>query len=273
VVLAASGSNNAFFSGQITVSGEALVVASGVTLYGNNSYSSELVSVSGTNSAIIGPGTIDGRGDLISGTPRLIQAKSITNFVVYDVRLKYRYRGDRASGQADVVLDAAAAVEKLLAEGERTDAISPGVPRTISSQRSRRALMGPVVQLDAKARENLEAARVLLPDDDAGRWEYHPNASASRAYYAAYQAVAHVAQGEQVAFTSDKNYYRHDSLPGDALAWHILDVDRKEDLEWLQGLRVKADYLADHVDLEEASQAAEVAEQLVAELLGPEART
>jgi hypothetical protein len=50
-------------------------------------------------------------------------------------------------------------------------------------------------------------------------------------------------------------------------------VDRKEDLEWLQGLRVKADYLADHVDLEEASQAAEVAEQLVAELLGPEART
>ena len=89
VVLAASGSNNAFFSGEITVSGEALVVSSGVTLYGSNDYSGELVSVSGSNSAIIGPGTIDGRGDLISGTPRLIQAKSITNFVVYDVTIEH----------------------------------------------------------------------------------------------------------------------------------------------------------------------------------------
>jgi polygalacturonase len=88
VVLAVSGSDNAFFSGTLTVSGEALVVDSGVTLYGNNSYSNELLDVGGTNSALMGPGTIDGRGDLISGTPRLVQASKVTNFIVYDVTMQ-----------------------------------------------------------------------------------------------------------------------------------------------------------------------------------------
>src|SRR5581483_5894419 len=78
VVLAASGSNNAFYSGKLSVNGEGLVVSSGVTLEGNNSYSSqsELIAVTGTNSFIGGKGIIDGRGDLISGTPRLIQTSS-----------------------------------------------------------------------------------------------------------------------------------------------------------------------------------------------------
>jgi polygalacturonase len=88
VVLATSGADDAFFSGTLTVSGEALVVNSGATLYGNDKYTTELVDVGGADSAIMGPGTIDGRGDLISGTPRLIQATKITNFVVYDVTLK-----------------------------------------------------------------------------------------------------------------------------------------------------------------------------------------
>jgi polygalacturonase len=87
VVLAASGSNDAFFTKTIDVSGEALVIASGVTLYGSNGYSGELVLVSGTNAAIMGPGTIDGRGDLVGGKPRLVQAKNITNFVVYNVTM------------------------------------------------------------------------------------------------------------------------------------------------------------------------------------------
>jgi polygalacturonase len=89
VVLAASGSHNAFFSSTVTVSGEALVVNSGVTLFGSNKYSGELVAVSGTNAAIMGPGTIDGRGDLISGTPRLVQAKKITNFIAFDITLQH----------------------------------------------------------------------------------------------------------------------------------------------------------------------------------------
>jgi polygalacturonase len=90
VVLAASGSNNAFYTGEITVNGEGLVINSGVTLEGNTSYSSqsELVLVEGTNSFIGGPGAIDGRGDIISGTPRLVQTKTANNFVIYDITLE-----------------------------------------------------------------------------------------------------------------------------------------------------------------------------------------
>jgi polygalacturonase len=67
-----------------------LVVNSGVTLEGNNSYSSksELVLVEGSNSFIGGPGSIDGRGDIISGTPRLVQTNSANNFIIYDVTLE-----------------------------------------------------------------------------------------------------------------------------------------------------------------------------------------
>ena len=90
VVLAASGSNNAFYSGKLSVNGEGLVVNSGVTLEGNNSYSSqsELIAVTGTNSFIGGKGAIDGRGDLISGTPRLIQTSSANNFIAYQITLQ-----------------------------------------------------------------------------------------------------------------------------------------------------------------------------------------
>jgi polygalacturonase len=89
VVLASSGSHNAFYSNKLTVNGEGLVVSSGVTLEGNNSYSSqsELVDVIGTNSFIGGQGTIDGRGDLISGTPRLIQASNANNLIAYQITL------------------------------------------------------------------------------------------------------------------------------------------------------------------------------------------
>jgi len=91
VVLAASGSHNAFYTNSLTMNGQALVVNSGVTLFGNNSYSSasQLISVTGTNAAIMGPGTIDGRGDLISGTPRLINAKNVNNFTAFNVTLTH----------------------------------------------------------------------------------------------------------------------------------------------------------------------------------------
>jgi polygalacturonase len=89
VILAASGSNDAFYSGKLSLNGEALIVGRGVTLFGNNSYSGELIDVSGTNPAIMGPGTIDGRGDLISGTPRLINSKNAVGFTVYRVTLQH----------------------------------------------------------------------------------------------------------------------------------------------------------------------------------------
>jgi polygalacturonase len=90
LVLAASGSNNAFYSSMLTVNGEGLVVNSGVTLEGSNAYSSksELIYVKGTNSFIGGPGAIDGRGDIISGTPRLVQTSSANNFIIYNVTLQ-----------------------------------------------------------------------------------------------------------------------------------------------------------------------------------------
>ncbi len=90
VVLAVSGGNNAFYSSQLTVNGEGLVINSGVTLYGNNSYSSqaELILIEGTNSSLMGPGAVDGRGDIISGTPRLVQTTNANNLIVYNVTLQ-----------------------------------------------------------------------------------------------------------------------------------------------------------------------------------------
>jgi len=88
VVLAASGSNDAFYTGSLTINGAGLVINSGVTLIGNNySSNANLLSFTGTNASLMGPGTVDGRGDIISGTPRLVQASNITNFIVYNVTL------------------------------------------------------------------------------------------------------------------------------------------------------------------------------------------
>jgi polygalacturonase len=92
VVLAANGTQNAFYSAELNVIGEAIIINSGVVLYGSNAYSSqsELLNISGTNSGIYGPGAIDGRGDLsaISGTPRLVQASNVTNFTSYNITLQ-----------------------------------------------------------------------------------------------------------------------------------------------------------------------------------------
>ncbi|TKC86066.1 glycoside hydrolase family 28 [Trinickia terrae] len=88
VVLAPSGSNDAFYTGSLTINGAGLVISSGTTLYGNSySSSAQLLSFSGTDASLMGPGTVDGRGDLISGTPRLVQASNISNFIVYNVTL------------------------------------------------------------------------------------------------------------------------------------------------------------------------------------------
>jgi polygalacturonase len=93
VVLASSGSDNAFLSGKLTIeSDESLVVNSGVTLYGNNSYNSEseLIDVPNSNTGIYGPGTIDGRANVytFSDTPRLVQTNNASNFISYDITLQ-----------------------------------------------------------------------------------------------------------------------------------------------------------------------------------------
>ena len=94
VLLLPTQTSDAFYAGALTVNGEALVVSWGVTLFGNNYGTGQFISVSGTNAAIMGPGTIDGRADLgaaggVSGTPRLINAKHLTNFIVYNVTIEH----------------------------------------------------------------------------------------------------------------------------------------------------------------------------------------
>lgn len=54
-------------------------------------------------------------------------------------------------------------------------------------------MTAPPMEFDEKARENLEAVERLRPSDD-GSLLCLANAVANRAYYAAYHAVAHVAQ-------------------------------------------------------------------------------
>jgi uncharacterized protein (UPF0332 family) len=123
------------------------------------------------------------------------------------------------------------------------------------------------VQLYEKARENLEAAERLLPDE-AGR-DGLLNAAASRIYYAAYLAVADRALQNGSAFTdSGRSYFRHDRLPRDARSWGILDEEGAEELEILHSLRIRADYLEDQVGFDEASLAYDGAERLVSRMLG-----
>lgn len=119
------------------------------------------------------------------------------------------------------------------------------------------------MRFDEKARENLEAAERLLPDEDGTR-DALANASASRAYYAAYLAVADAAQRSHRSFTDrDGTYYRHDSLPDDAVRWRLLDVRQRGVLRWLHGLRLKADYFEDQVSFEEASRACDGARTIL----------
>jgi uncharacterized protein (UPF0332 family) len=120
------------------------------------------------------------------------------------------------------------------------------------------------MRLDEKAKENLEAVERLV---STGAGDVLPlcNAAASRAYYAAYLAVADRAQQERRRFDSTQSeYYRHDTSPDNAQRWTILDADLRDDLSWLRDLRVKADYWEDQVSYEEASEAASVAERFVA---------
>jgi polygalacturonase len=88
VVLAATNASDAFYSGALSVNGEVLVVSSGATLFGNNYGSSQFISATGNNAGFMGPGTIDGWADLPhSGTPRLINAKHLADFTVYNITL------------------------------------------------------------------------------------------------------------------------------------------------------------------------------------------
>ena len=126
------------------------------------------------------------------------------------------------------------------------------------------------MRLVEKAKENFEAVDRLLETRD-GDVEPLANAAASRAYYAAYQVVVDrvVRTGRQVP--AGAMHYKHDVLPDHAFHFQILTHDLRESLIWLRDLRVKADYLQDQVEYDEASAAYDRAKQIIEAVLAPEA--
>lgn len=109
VKLMTGGANNAFVTGPLTIPlGVTLWVDTGTTLYATRDTkvwgsASELISVTGSNSGIVGDGTIDGQGgepnigssqswwDQNAGSsgnsPALIAARGATNFTLYRITL------------------------------------------------------------------------------------------------------------------------------------------------------------------------------------------
>jgi hypothetical protein len=61
-----------------------------------------------------------------------------------------------------------------------------------------------------------------------------------------------------------------DASPTSALRWQIIDDDLSDDLVMLYGLRIKADYMQDQIDIDEANTAGEAARRLVEHLVGLE---
>ena len=109
VKLAASGANNAFVTGPLTIpAGVTLWVDAGTTLYATRNATvwgsaAQLISVAGADSGIVGDGTIDGQGgepnigatqswwDQNAGSsgnsPALISVRGATNFTLYRITL------------------------------------------------------------------------------------------------------------------------------------------------------------------------------------------
>lgn len=168
-------------------------------------------------------------------------------------------------GLRDVLACTTRAVSSVVAALRAKLAVASGIRSLVSVRPSVYAWS---VRLDEKARENLEAADRLLSTEGSADLPLH-NATASRAYYAAYQAVADRAQQVGIQFDgAQADYYRHDRLPSRARDSRILDDDQRDDLERLHALRVKADYWEDQVDYEEAAAATESARGIVDAILG-----
>ena len=114
-----------------------------------------------------------------------------------------------------------------------------------------------------KAQENLEAARALLGLD-----EPCSNAATSRAYYAAYLAcwTLMVDRGHQPPTSRRGTYFSHKELPEQAQSAGVLDEDEREQLEFLEGQRVLADYYQEDVTATVARECLGSAERIIARL-------
>ena len=117
--------------------------------------------------------------------------------------------------------------------------------------------------MERKASENLVAAELLLTGEPS------TNAATARAYYAAHHAAwsALVEAGNPVPDGPRGRYFSHQGLPAEVLRRGLLDEDAWDDLDWLQGRRVVADYYEDDIGLDEARQCLAIARTLVERLL------
>ena len=131
--------------------------------------------------------------------------------------------------------------------------------------------------MESKARENLEAARLL-------RQEALLDSAASRAYYSAYLSVwAWLEnQGVDPPDHDGRKYWRHDTVADGLLTYSGTDLDDFEAVlttgpevqrrclafERLRSSRVKADYFKDHVTEAEVTSGVKFAEELMHDLLG-----
>ena len=120
--------------------------------------------------------------------------------------------------------------------------------------------------MERKAIENLEAARLLMTGDDPC-----PNAAASRAYYAAYQAcwALLVAEDHRPEKSDRGTYFPHKTLPEIAVRTGVLTKMEGDQLEFLESQRVVADYFEDQISAKIGHQCVSDAETLVALLHEP----
>lgn len=131
-----------------------------------------------------------------------------------------------------------------------------------------------VLPVDRKARENLEAARLLLDQENPCT-----NAAASRAYYATYQALwaSLVGTGEQVPeVRPGRRYFPHrrsesdESIMDAAERCHILSANEANEVKILRDFRIQADYQADDVVEQDARKCLDTADVIVQRLVEPE---
>jgi uncharacterized protein (UPF0332 family) len=109
-----------------------------------------------------------------------------------------------------------------------------------------------------KARESLSAAHALMENG-------YFDSVASRAYYSVYLGAWHKLDCIAIPPDAERNgnrFWRHDRFPGNLTHYLRIDEDLEEQLEWLYQLRLKADYFAESVPLEDASHCLECAESL-----------
>lgn len=118
--------------------------------------------------------------------------------------------------------------------------------------------------MEAKARANLSAAATLAEHRLC-------DSATSRAYYAGYLAgwAWLASNGARPPASPDgRRYWPHATFAKELFNWGALaDPDQQDDLDYLRGMRVKADYYIEPTTPDEADEAVRLARELIGLLL------